>query len=94
MSASPAAPLDLSPVFALELCEDGCPVRPPAAELDEDVTEEITDDDLQAAADDDAQTAERLGAALPAVKRDPLWRGLDSLCKALGRHERRALAFA
>lgn len=94
MSAAPAAPLDPSPVFALELCEDGCAVRPPAAELDEDVTEEITADDLQAAADDDAQTAERLGAALPAVKRDPLWRGLDSLCKALGRHERRALAFA
>lgn len=87
-----------SPVFAVELCEDGCPVRPSTIESDiqfqeEDVTEEITADDLRAAADDDAQTAERLGDALPVVTQDPLWRGLDALCKALGRHERRALAF-
>lgn len=93
MSAAP------SPVFAVELCEDGCPVRPSLIDnesqyQEDDVTEEITADDRAEAAEDDAATAERLGASLADVQRDPLWRSLDSLFKSLGRHERRALAFS
>jgi len=99
MSASPAAPLDPSPVYSLELCEDGCPVRPSLIESEsqyqeDDVTEEITADDRAVAAEDDAVTAERLGASLAEVQCDPVWRSLDSLFKALGRQERRALAFS